>query len=233
MKDSTRNRHEFSRCLIAFAVFFSPILLFANQAIPLTAEDIDAQLSKQTKDIHTIEKTGYGAELKCPTQAVKAEIRKDEFRIISTRKEDRNAAFSLRVNNFNKGSQKISPEVDSSQVSVDKQLVTVSGDDLIQEFSTKYDGIRQDFIVKTKPAGNKKLSLSLDLSGAVARKHQKREGALITLRNGRRFVYGKLLVADATGKKIPARFDIPSENQIDIIVDDADAQYPIRLDPTI
>lgn len=234
MKKLTSEKHRLLCRLIAFTILLSSTLI--NAAVngkALTASDIDAELSKQTKDIHTINKTEYGAELKCPVQGVKAEVSKDEFKIISTKKEDNKASFSLRVNHYSKGENQISPETDSTQISVNKKLVTVSEKNLDQEFSTKYSGIRQDFIVKTKPSGNDRLSLRLDINGATAKESKKRSGVLLTLRNGHSFIYGDLLVNDKTGKQLPAKFNILSPSSIEIMVDDTDAQYPIRIDPTI
>jgi hypothetical protein len=49
---------------------------------------------------------------------------------------------------------------------------------------------------------------------------------------GRRLIYHRLAAADALGKRLVARLEVVSSNRLTVVLDDATAQYPVRIDPT-
>jgi len=68
-------------------------------------------------------------------------------------------------------------------------------------------------------------------------------GAQVVLANsGRKIAYGRLKVTDADGRELPARMEVATapeskiENQkseiLRVVVNDAEAVYPVRIDPT-
>jgi hypothetical protein len=102
---------------------------------------------------------------------------------------------------------------------------------IAEKFSNTNDGIRQDFIVPIKPAGTGALHVQLQVTGAnVAAKEG---GASIQLASGRKLTYDRLAVTDSTGKTIPAKMLVAQNNVLDVVVDDATAQYPLTIDPTV
>ncbi|MCB0767870.1 MAG: hypothetical protein KDB95_11745, partial [Flavobacteriales bacterium] len=102
---------------------------------------------------------------------------------------------------------------------------------LTEEYSVSVDGVRQDFILDTRPAGDGELLVHLALQGAVAT--QGLEGTVLTMDgSGRELAYGRLLVTDAIGQQLMAVMDVVDEHEIVIRVHDASATYPIRIDPT-
>jgi hypothetical protein len=165
--------------------------------------------------------------------------------------------------------------------------------ELVEEYSVSADGVRQDFVVLEKPAGNahppgppKTLPvpspspLNGDRAGvrceAVREAHvpglrvelavdgaevaPAADGVTLVLHgSGRRIAYNRLRVTDATGRELTARMEIPEPNnpgratlprsldregvsarqeprptgqRLAVLVDDTEAVYPVRLDPT-
>jgi hypothetical protein len=135
----------------------------------------------------------------------------------------------------------------SGTVSVDGQTVRFTRPGLVEEYSVSIDGVRQDFVVSEKPAGSGELRLRLAVSGA--RVEQTAYGAQLTLpQSGRKIAYSRLHVTDARGKELPARMEVENRSAIfnlhsairnpqsafdlTVVVEDTDAVYPVRIDPT-
>src|SRR2546428_1671013 len=69
------------------------------------------------------------------------------------------------------------------------------------------DGLRQDFIIKQRPAGAGQLRLELVVTGAKV--ELLADGARLVLENsGRKIAYGRLRVTDAIGKELTARMEV-------------------------
>ena len=102
---------------------------------------------------------------------------------------------------------------------------------LIEEYSVSMDGVRQDFLVAEEPAGGGKLSVALEVSGAS--ESAATFGAKLVLEgSGREIAYHRLHVTDATGRELEARMEVSGGQVIRVTVDDRDAVYPVRIDPT-
>jgi hypothetical protein len=132
-------------------------------------------------------------------------------------------------------------------VSVDDKLVRFTRPGLTEEYSVSVDGVRQDFIIESPPlnpspsalnpqpstlnhsAGD--LRVELALSGARA--EATASGARLTLEgSGRALAYSRLRVEDATGRELTARLEVLSPDRLAVTVADANALYPVRIDPT-
>jgi hypothetical protein len=75
------------------------------------------------------------------------------------------------------------------------------------------------------------LRLELALSGARA--EATASGARLTLEeSGRALTYRRLRVEDATGRELTARLEVLSPDRLAVSVADANATYPVRIDPT-
>ena len=115
------------------------------------------------------------------------------------------------------------------------------------------DGVRQDFVLTQRPAGTGELQVQLAVSGArvesgSARASRASAGAspedvavLVLTHSGRRIAYSRLRATDATGRELPARMEVQktsdfglrtSDFSLAVLVDDAGAVYPVRIDPT-
>jgi uncharacterized membrane protein len=136
-------------------------------------------------------------------------------------------------------------------VSVQDKLVRFTRPGLTEEYSVSVDGVRQDFIIESpplnpppsavllrrtgqrstlnQPAGD--LLVELALSGARA--EAAAGGARLTFEgSGRTLAYSRLRVEDATGRELTARLEVLSVDRLAVSVADADATYPVRIDPT-
>ena len=140
----------------------------------------------------------------------------------------------------------------AGRVQVADKLVRFFRPGLTEEYSVSMDGVRQDFIIEQQPVGEGPLRVELDVAGAKI--EPAAGGARLVLENsGRKMAYGQLRVTDATGKELTARMEVPSvgdevtslESKSEIrnrrsefcpalvvVVNDWDAVYPIRIDPT-
>jgi outer membrane lipoprotein-sorting protein len=102
---------------------------------------------------------------------------------------------------------------------------------LTEEYAVSVDGIRQDFVVPTRPPGTTDLVVELRLEGAAAEPIP--GGARLTLeRSGRELAYTRLAVTDATGRSLAARMEVRKADRLEIRVEDRGANFPVRIDPT-
>ena len=140
-------------------------------------------------------------------------------------------------------------------VTVAGQTVRFTRAGLVEEYSVSMDGVQQDFVVPEKPAGEGRLEVQLAVSGT--RVEPAADGAQLVLeQSGRKIAYSRLRVTDANGKELPARMEVgralrcaPTEihdeegtsgahgvralpAEVVVVVDDAGAVYPVRIDPT-
>lgn len=120
----------------------------------------------------------------------------------------------------------------TGQVSSARGTIRFIRPDLIEEYSITPDGIRQDFLITRRILGQGELCVELTLNGATA--FQTCDGARFVLNGfGRELSYGRLHVSDAPARKLPAQLRVTHPNTLLIQLDDTDAVYPIRIDPTI
>ncbi|HRK13536.1 MAG TPA: hypothetical protein PK490_04570 [Prosthecobacter sp.] len=103
---------------------------------------------------------------------------------------------------------------------------------LVEEYRVSTDGVRQDFIVMQRPAGaGEELAVDLEVTGARA--ETAAYGVKLTVSaTGRELAYSRLKVTDAAGKELTARLDVVDAGRLRVIVRDAGAAYPLRIDPT-
>ena len=100
-----------------------------------------------------------------------------------------------------------------------------------EEYSVSVDGVRQDFVLRQRPAGDGALRVQLDVTGAKA--EALANGARLVLDgSGRKLAYTRLMVVDAESKELTARMQVATETQVVLLVDDDAATYPLRIDPT-
>jgi hypothetical protein len=111
----------------------------------------------------------------------------------------------------------------------------IENDKIRIDYTNTKDGMRQDFIVKQKPAGEGKLKL--DLSAETKLKMIVGADALM-FKNDKgeeKMKYTSLKVWDANGKPLRAYFEKKElstlNSQFSILVNDAEAVYPVTIDP--
>ena len=115
-------------------------------------------------------------------------------------------------------------------VQVENNLARWVRPGLVEEYSVSVDGVRQDFVVLERP-GTGIAALVLDVTGARA--EQAADGARLVLDgSGRKLAYNRLKAFDAQNHELAARLEVESASRLALVVEDADAVYPVRLDPT-
>jgi len=200
--------------------------------------------------------TTFGARLHCSFQRLDGEATREGLWLTSTATEQLKDPF--RVKAVAVGRQGVPTErarevttlLANGEVSVDGQTVRFIRSSLVEEYSVTMDGVRQDFVVLKKPgsrlAGSLVRStegeLRLELAVSGARVEPTSHGAQLVLEHsGRKIVYSRLKATDANGRELPARIEPTSKSKIDnlksemtlaVVVNDADAVYPLRIDPT-
>jgi hypothetical protein len=148
----------------------------------------------------------------------------------------------------------------TGDVSVEGQIARFTRPGLVEEYAVSTDGVQQDFLVLEKPGESRvtasqlgarlgeaalpglDAALRLELAVTGARVEQTAYGAQLVLeQSGRKITYSRLKVTDATGKELPAWMEVADKSEIKnrkseivlvVVVDDAEAVYPVRIDPT-
>ena len=111
---------------------------------------------------------------------------------------------------------------------------------LTEEYSVSVDGVRQDFIIESPPLNPQRSTLNqsagdlrVELALSGARAEAAADGARLRLDgSGRALAYSRLRVEDATGRELTARLEVLSADRLAVSVADANATYPVRIDPT-
>jgi hypothetical protein len=121
---------------------------------------------------------------------------------------------------------------DNGNVSVRDTLVRFIRAGLTEEYSVSVGGVRQDFVIAAPPGGRGTLRVELALSGARAEATP--YGAKLWFESsGRALAYSRLQAEDATGRELVARLEVLSTDRLAVSVADANATYPLRIDPTV
>jgi hypothetical protein len=116
-------------------------------------------------------------------------------------------------------------------VSLEDKRVRFTRPGLTEEYSVSVDGVRQDFVINERPAGEGDLRVELALTGARA--EAAAYGAKLILEgSGRALAYSRLRATDAIGQELRALLEVVSAGRLAVRVADANATYPLRIDPT-
>ncbi|MGA2507848.1 MAG: T9SS type A sorting domain-containing protein [Chitinispirillaceae bacterium] len=174
-----------------------------------------------------------GYRLECRMQALQAEVTMSGVKIISTSKSEGGGSFAISASQLGRTTsmQKL-PDV-SDWLTMKDGLVQAERKDIVEEYMTSGDGIRQDFVINNKPEGEGTLLLDLNIEGAGVTIKSQHSGIEVRLLSGRALWYHALKVTDATGQELSSNFIKSENNRITIAVDDKDGSYPVHIDPTI
>ncbi|MBE2282275.1 MAG: hypothetical protein IAE77_02295 [Prosthecobacter sp.] len=203
-------------------------------SIPWSQLGVEAQ-KKYTGDGIATLPTEYGAKLKAVMQDLEGDVTNEGLWLTSSADEDAGKTARFRViatEISRRGSTNPVvhlPATGRARASNDGAAFIRPG--LIEEYTVSMDGVRQDFVVLQKPAGEGELSIKLEVSGAKAEAAE--YGVKLTVETTRReLAYSRLKVLDAVGKELTARIQVDGINSLHVVIDDAEAIYPIRIDPT-
>ena len=128
-------------------------------------------------------------------------------------------------------------KVATGELRSDGQRVEIVRPGLTEWFVNRPTGLEHGFTLATRPAGvSEELRLTVAVEGdlviAVSKDGQRAE--LQDKADGAKVLdYDKLRVWDATGRELPARMAATEGGaELQLEVDDADAHYPLTIDPT-
>lgn len=91
-------------------------------------------------------------------------------------------------------------------------------------------GLEQGFTLAERPEGDGPLVVELAVAGAQP---VLQGDAIVFATGGRKLRYGQLVANDRAGDELAARFEVASADRLRIVVDDADARYPLVIDPLL
>ncbi|HAB18861.1 MAG TPA: hypothetical protein DCE44_20770, partial [Verrucomicrobiales bacterium] len=185
-----------------------------------------------------VSQTAGGARMKCVFQRLEGEATTDGLWLGSTVTEQVNGRFRVvatRVGHI--------PLARTGIVTVAERVVRFIRPGLVEEYAVSMDGVRQDFVVVDKPALPLNPNcLRVDLAVTGARVESSADGVQLVLQHpGHRIAYRRLKVTDATGRELSARIEVNDESNpgdpcseagLAVVLDDRNAVYPIRIDPT-
>jgi hypothetical protein len=186
-------------------------------------------ISAVSADGHWIRAREQGADIQCRLQGLQGTLDGYGLRLESTIPADFQAPVTVIPRGISRQGRHIT-DLSRGTVVVSEGVAQVQRQQMTEEISVSIAGIRQDFIIHQRPAGEGDLSVQLSLDGGVASLAQ--DGVIITMDAGRALRWDRLAVYDADGTKLPAHWASASAVDMAIVVDDADARYPIRIDPT-
>ena len=120
-------------------------------------------------------------------------------------------------------------------VSERSSAITFNSSTLDIEYVNNAKGLRQNFIVKENPAGNGNLKVQLTWKSALLAMESSSNKLLFCSpenHNDIKLIYDDLKVWDAKGTLLEAELKLNrTDNSISILVDDAEAVYPVTIDP--
>lgn len=101
------------------------------------------------------------------------------------------------------------------------------------EYINDETGLRQNFIIHEKPNGEGHLQVNLQVTGSLlASVKEKSYLQLIDKQTRKVYLqYDDLKVWDANNKLLHATMELSGDNQLSLKVNDADAVYPVTIDP--
>ena len=172
-----------------------------------------------------------GAALRCVFQKLEGQVTSEGLRLSSTAEQVAGTPFRVLAQSVGRADAGMCLLENTGKVETAANLARFVRPGLVEEYSASADGVRQDFIVTERPEGKGTLRIDLGIEGAAAEKAA--EGARLVLADsGRKLAYHRLKVTDAHGRALTARMEVKSAGRIEVVVRDAAAVYPIRIDPT-
>ncbi len=167
-----------------------------------------------------------GARLRSGVQGIEGQVTSAGLKIVSL---DTGSAFCIKPHALGRGEfEELSAD---GHVDASEEFVRLVRPVLTEEYRVSCDGVRQDFVISQSPKGFGELRLRLRIAGAECETFG--EGIkLVLAASGREIAYQKLKVTDARGKTCSASMQAVSGSMIEIVVADAGADYPLRIDPT-
>jgi hypothetical protein len=211
---------------------------------PIPMDQLGAVAGKQYRgDGLSVTATPDGARLRCAFQRLEGQVTREGLWLSSTADNSSGERFRVIATEVGRVTPcapftdwllpaGMFPRIASTgAVKMADNFARFVRDGLTEEYSVSVDGVRQDFIVDQRPAGAGELRVELDVIGARA--EPLGNGVRLLLDgSGRKLAYNRLRVTDTRGEELTAHLEVTDETRLAVVVDDATAIYPVRIDPT-
>lgn len=148
----------------------------------------------------------------------------DHFTLGGVTVSDREGGLHLALTGLGRGASVRAVGAASPSVSANRVSYAHAG--VSEWYANGPLGLEQGFTIARRPAGSGALTLVAGSAGGGA---VSANGSSLTVAG---LSYGDLQVTDADGNAVPARIAL-SHGRIRLIVDDAGALYPLRIDPLV
>jgi hypothetical protein len=155
-----------------------------------------------------------GYKLESRLQDLQAEVTMSGVKIISTSKSEGIGSFTIKPSKLGRKTCMNELGTVADWMKKTEGMVKISRNDMVEEYSTSGDGIRQDFVISSKPEGQGKLLLNLVIDGAKVTSKSQKDRIEIRLSCGRMLSYHALRVTDANGYVISSNFTTVKGNII-------------------
>jgi hypothetical protein len=229
---------------LALALIVSARAETQPAAIPIS--DIGARATSNYQgDALAVTAIANGARLRCEFQKLEGHATPEGLWLEST-KPGGTGKLRLTASALGRaGLSTLNPQlstvlVTTGKVCVNDKLVRFTRPGLTEEYSVSVDGVRQDFVIESPPLNPQRSTLNqsmgdlrVELALSGARAEAAAGGVRLRLDgSGRALAYSRLRVEDATGRELTARLEVLSADKLAVNVADANATYPVRIDPT-
>jgi hypothetical protein len=206
-----------------------------HNATPIPLDQIGAVAEKRcSRDGLFVAATEGGALLRCVFQRMSSRATAEGLWITSTVNSAKGEPFRVIARAVGRGDDGFRSKKSLARFGVVEaadKLVRFVRPELTEQYSVSMDGVRQDFIIDRRPEGEGPMRVELHVDRAKA--EQLAEGARLVLTDGgRKLAYSRLRAEDARGRVLNAHLEVLAENRLAVLVDDASAEYPLRIDPT-
>ena len=198
----------------------------------LSQSEALAKFTDDESSTSRIEATENGVLLHSPLQDLAGALSTDGLWLYSTDGGDQTESFRVMATAIGRDLDDAVSLVETGTVEADAQLARFVRPLLIEEYSVSMDGVRQDFLALKRPAGADPLLVELTIDGAQV--EASTDGVTLMLDDtSRRLSYSRLYVSDANGQRLDAYMKVLDARRMAIVVDDSNAVWPLRIDPTI
>ena len=142
----------------------------------------------------------------------------------------------IRLASYGRLGAQISPAIRSASWRVNGNAAEVRSDATTITYKNDSEGLRQNFLVALRPTGPGPLRLDFIVERDRVEMQVDETGSFMYLIGGQTgsegaVQYKDLKVFDANNRTLEARMELVDGNRFAIVVDDADASYPILIDP--
>jgi hypothetical protein len=137
----------------------------------------------------------------------------------------------LSLNLAGVGRGKALTPVGPGEVTSNGARVEIERPGLVEWFENSPAGLEQGVTLTKRPAGDGPLIVELSVLGARASLRDQRVSFATT--TGRQLSYTKLVALDARGRTLEAHFELPTHARLQWVMDDAEAVYPVVIDPLL